>query len=122
MKLKGKVALVTGGASGLGESTAEHFANEGASVVVADQNIDRAKQIAAKLAESGATAIAVQVDVGEAAQIEDCVAQAIARFGQIDILFNSAGIARLRPFLETSVEDFDLVHKINVRGTFLMGH
>jgi 3-oxoacyl-[acyl-carrier protein] reductase len=121
MKLKGKVALVTGGASGLGEATAEHFANEGAVVVVADQNMEGADRIAAKLAASGATTFAIHVDVAEAKQIEDCVAKVIARFGQIDILFNSAGIARLRPFLETSVEDFDLVHKINVRGTFLMG-
>lgn len=121
MKLKGKVALVTGGASGLGESTARHFAREGAYVVVADQDIDGAKRVSDSLVGDGAKAIAIQVDVGDAKQISDCVAQALKHFGQIDVLFNSAGIARLRSFLETSVEDFDLVHKINVRGTFLMG-
>ncbi len=121
MKLEGKVALITGGASGLGESTAEHFAREGAAVVVVDLDIERAQEVAGRLASAGAKAIAVQVDVADAGQIESCVADVLMKLGKIDVLVNSAGIARLRPFLETSIEDFDLVHKVNVRGTFLMG-
>jgi len=121
MKLEGKVALITGGASGLGESTAELFAREGASVVVADLDIKRAQSVASSVSNAGRKAIAIQVDVADAGQIERCVAEVLAKCGKIDVLVNSAGIARLRPFLETSVEDFDLVHKVNVRGTFLMG-
>jgi 3-oxoacyl-[acyl-carrier protein] reductase len=121
MKLDGKTALVTGGASGLGESTAEHFAREGASLLLVDVNVDGAERVAARLRKAGAQAVAIACEVSDEGQVTACVQQALQRFGHIDILLNSAGIARLRPFLETPVEEFDRVHAVNVRGTFLMG-
>jgi 3-oxoacyl-[acyl-carrier protein] reductase len=120
MKLKGKVALITGGASGLGESIAQEFAREGASVAVADLNLKGATGVAEQIGSKGSNVFALQVDVADPSSINAGVDNTIKQLGPIDILVNSAGIARLKPFLETSIEDYDLVHNINVRGTFVM--
>jgi 3-oxoacyl-[acyl-carrier protein] reductase len=120
MKLKGKIALVTGGASGLGEAIAMDFVREGAAVAVADVNFKAASALAEQLTAQGGKAVAVPLDVANVASVKECVAATISQLGPIDILVNSAGIARLKAFLETTVEDYDLVHNINVRGTFLM--
>ena len=121
MKLRGKVALITGAASGIGKSIAELFAREGASLALADRNVQGAEAIAARMSEGGTPALAMSLDVAEASQVRDCVTSATRQLGPIDILVNSAGIAHLQPFLETSIQDFDRVYAVNVRGTFLMG-
>jgi NAD(P)-dependent dehydrogenase (short-subunit alcohol dehydrogenase family) len=121
MKLRGKVALITGAASGIGKSIAELFAREGASLALADRNVQGAEAIAARMSEGGTPALAMSLDVAEASQVRDCVTSTTRQLGPIDILVNSAGIAHLQPFLETSIQDFDRVYAINVRGTFLMG-
>lgn len=121
MKLRGKVALITGAASGIGKSIAELFAREGASLVLADRNVQGAEAIAARMSGGGTPALAMSLDVAEASQVRDCVTSTTRQLGPIDILVNSAGIAHLQPFLETSIQDFDRVYAINVRGTFLMG-
>ena len=121
MKLRGKVALITGAASGIGKSIAELFAREGASLALADRNVQGAGAIAARMSEGGTPALAMSLDVAEASQVRDCVTSATRQLGPIDILVNSAGIAHLQPFLETSIQDFDRVYAVNVRGTFLMG-
>lgn len=120
MKLSGKVALITGGASGLGSAIASEFAREGATVAIADINFEAAEAVSRELRANHANAFAVAVDVRDQAQIRTAVEKTIQHFGCIDILVNSAGIARIAPFLEMAVEDFDLVNAVNLRGTFIM--
>jgi 3-oxoacyl-[acyl-carrier protein] reductase len=120
MKLDNKIAIVTGGASGLGEAIARGFARDGAAVAIADLNIDAARSFAELLASTGAKAIAVPLNVADVASVKACVAKVTEQLGPIDILVNCAGIAHVQPFVDTAIEDYDRVHKINVRGTFLM--
>jgi 3-oxoacyl-[acyl-carrier protein] reductase len=120
MKLQGKVALITGGASGLGEAIAHDFVKHGALVAIVDVNADAASRVANDLIAAGGKAIALVLDVSDETQVPKVVAEVAETLGPIDILVNSAGIARLIPFLDVKVEDFDLVHNINVRGSFLV--
>ncbi|HEY0419860.1 MAG TPA: SDR family oxidoreductase, partial [Acetobacteraceae bacterium] len=105
MQLERKIALVTGGASGIGAAVAARFAAEGAIVIAADIT-----------AEGEA-----RLDVSDPASCERVVAAIMARHGRLDILVNSAGIARDIPFLDTPVEVFDRIIAVNLRGTFLIG-
>ena len=120
MKLDGKIALITGGASGLGEAIAHDYVKNGAAVAIADVNGDAAKIVADDINAKGGRAIAVQADVSDEAAVVRMVDATVTRLGPIDILVNSAGIAKLIPFLEVRVADFDLLHNVNVRGTFLV--
>lgn len=120
MKLDGKIALVTGGASGLGEAIALDFVRNGAAVAIADVDSVGAGRVVSDIKRMGGRAAAFTVDVSDEAQIAGLIDGAAEQLGPIDILVNSAGIARLIPFLEVKVEDFDLVHNVNVRGTFLV--
>jgi NAD(P)-dependent dehydrogenase (short-subunit alcohol dehydrogenase family) len=121
MRLSGKTVLVTGGASGLGRAIATEFVREGAAVLIADINLGDAEALSRELREKNGNAIAIEIDVRDPVQIRAAVGMASDRLGSIDILVNSAGIARLKPFLEMSIEDFDLVHEVNLRGTFIVG-
>lgn len=98
MRLKDKVALITGGASGIGLATVEKFVAEGAKVAVADIALDRAREVVDSLPEG--SAVAVQVDVSDYAQVEAAVASAVEAFGRLDVIFNNAGIAGGKPLLE----------------------
>ncbi len=120
MKLDGKIALITGGASGLGEAIAHDYVKNGAAVVIGDVNGDAANRVADDINAKGGRAIALEVDVSDESSVLRLVDDAVARLGPIDILVNSAGIAKLIPFLEVRVADFDLVQNVNVRGTFLV--
>jgi NAD(P)-dependent dehydrogenase (short-subunit alcohol dehydrogenase family) len=101
MRLKDKVALITGGASGIGLATVEKFVGEGARVVVADINADRAAAVAARLNEATpGRASSVGVDVAVFAEVEAAVAHAVDAFGRLDVIFNNAGIAGGKPLLE----------------------
>ncbi len=108
MRLREKVALVTGGISGIGAAVVQRFREEGATVIAADIQ-----------AEDGADTL--HLDVADPASCNRAVAAVVARHGRLDILVNSAGIARDIPFLETPVETFDQVIAVNLRGTFLIG-
>lgn len=115
MRLEGKTAIVTGGASGFGEGIVAKFAAEGARVMVADINGDGAEKVAQ---ENGG--IAQQVDVGDAASIQAMADAALAEFGHLDILVNNAGVSHMPAALETiTEEDFDRVYRVNMKSVYL---
>jgi len=119
MKLKDKIAIVTGGGSGIGRGVCIAFAREGAHVVVADINLQSAQETVALIEAAGRRGLAIQTDVADPAQINAMVAAARAAFGRIDILFNGAGIISATTLLETTVEEWDRIQDINLRGQFL---
>jgi NAD(P)-dependent dehydrogenase (short-subunit alcohol dehydrogenase family) len=119
MKLKDKVALVTGGAQGIGLACARQFLAEGARVAIVDIN---AEQGARALAELGSEhTLFIAGDVADSSLAAEAVRQTLARFGRIDILLNNAGITHAAEFLELDVADFDRVLAINLRSYFAFG-
>jgi NAD(P)-dependent dehydrogenase (short-subunit alcohol dehydrogenase family) len=119
-RLKGKVALVSGGATGMGGASSRLFAAEGAKVAVVDLNIDEANKTVADILQAGGRAIAIKADVSSAKDVEAAVRQAITAFGPINVLFNHAGTIVIKPFLETTEEEWDWLHDVNVKSMFLM--
>lgn len=118
MRLKNRVAVITGGASGIGFAAAERFGGEGAVVVLADisqANIDRA---ANELAAKGITAHGQICDVTDQAQTREMARAVAAKLGRIDILVNNAGISRYRPFAEATSADWDAVLGVDLKGVF----
>jgi NAD(P)-dependent dehydrogenase (short-subunit alcohol dehydrogenase family) len=115
MKLKDKVAIVTGGARGIGEAMARAYVEEGASVVIADVEMAAAEALAAEL---GGKALAVKVDVRDRASIDSLVATTVSRFGGIDILVNNAAIFDMGPLLEDTEASIDRQFGVNVKGLF----
>ena len=118
-RLEGKVAHITGAASGIGESTARIFAAEGARVIISDIQAELGESVAYSIRACGLEAAFVDLDVSNEAQVERAVGFAVERFGRLDILINNAGIENSKPDLETSVEEWDQVLAVNARGTFL---
>ena len=116
MKLKGKIAIVTGAAAGIGKAIAKEFADEGAKVVVADINYDRAVETADEI---GRGAIAVKVDVTQWDQVTAMVQKTMDTFGRVDILINNAGIVRKGWVKDLPEQVWDDVLTINLKGTFL---
>ena len=119
MRLKGKVALITGGARGQGAAEARLFAKEGARVVIADILDDAGAKVAAEIGESGGDAAYVHLDVTSEDEWREAVAETVARYGRLDVLVNNAGIWRGGTVEETSVEEWDLIMDVNARGVFL---
>ncbi len=119
-KLDGKVAIVTGGASGIGEATALLFAEEGAKVIVADWDEAKGAQVAREVQERGGEAMFVKVDVSQAEDVEMMVNTAVESYGRLDVLFNNAGVeGEQAPTADCTLENFDRVIAINLRGVFL---
>ena len=117
-RLTGKVAIVTGAASGFGAEIARVYAAEGAKVTVADINVEGAKAVADGLGDG---AIAVSCDVSERADVERCVKQTLERFGGIDVVVNNAGFThRNAPMLDVDEATFDRVFAVNVKSIYLM--
>ena len=121
MRLKDKVALVTGAGSGIGEAIAIGFATEGALVVAGDKNPETAERTAKAISAAGGQALAVAADVSLPGDCQRQVDAAVEQFGRIDILVNNAGVGFHRLFLETSLEDWNRVIGINLTGSFLTG-
>ena len=120
MNVRGKVALITGAGSGIGRATAERLAREGASVVVPDMDEGGANETAARIARAGGAALAVRVDVADAADIERMLAAAEEHFGGLDILHNNAGIGTGRPgYPEATSEQWQRVLDVNLRAVIL---
>jgi NAD(P)-dependent dehydrogenase (short-subunit alcohol dehydrogenase family) len=119
MRLKGRVAAVTGGALGIGRATALLFAAEGASVALGDVEAGGAEAVAKEIAQSGGRAIAVGVDVGDGGQVQAFVDRVVAEFGRLDVMFANAGIAHSAPFLEHPEAQWHRVLRVNLTGVFL---
>ncbi len=121
MRLKDKVALVTGAASGIGLACAERFAAEGAKVVLADVNTTAGEEAVEAIQATGADAVFVTCDVGDKAQVDAMIGSAVAAFGRLDCVVANAGIVHACDFLELAEEDFDRVLRVNLKGVFLTG-
>ncbi|RZS66460.1 hypothetical protein EV187_2192 [Agromyces ramosus] len=120
MRFEAKVAVVTGGASGMGEATARRLAAEGAKVVVADRNIEAAESVALTIAAAGGIAVSQYTDVADPASVAKMVERAVSEFGRLDLAANVAGVAQAPTSLaETTLELWDRVHAVNDRGLFL---
>jgi NAD(P)-dependent dehydrogenase (short-subunit alcohol dehydrogenase family) len=121
MELKNTVAIVTGGARGIGRGIAYELAKEGVRVALADLpsvSADRDETIA-EVKRLGGDAMAIDVDVRDYAQCQAMVQAAIDKWGQVDILVNNAGVIKVGPVFMFAEEDWDLIHDVNVKGTFL---
>lgn len=119
-RLKGKVAIITGGASGFGAGIASAYVREGARVIIADLNPDSAAGTLEALRGMGGEAEFVRTDVSDSAQMQGLVARAVERFGWVDIMVNNAGISHPnRPMLEISEAFFDRMYAVNVKSIYL---
>jgi NAD(P)-dependent dehydrogenase (short-subunit alcohol dehydrogenase family) len=119
MRLRAKVALVTGAGGGIGTAIATCFAAAGAAVLCADRNLAKAQATVAAITQRGSSASAFEADVADPLQCEAQVAETVQRFGRIDIAVNNAGIGLHKLALDTSLEDWERVLRINLTGSFL---
>jgi 3-oxoacyl-[acyl-carrier protein] reductase len=119
MRLTGRVALITGGGTGIGEATARRFAREGAIVVVNDVDVDLARPVVAELQKAGVSALAVGADVTRRSEVEAMVRHLVDEFGRLDILVNNAGVTRDAMSHKMTEEQWDVVLAVNLKGTFL---
>jgi 3-hydroxybutyrate dehydrogenase len=120
MRLKDKVAVVTGAGSGIGREIARTFAREGAKLVVADINAGTARAVAAELDGTGARALGIAVDVGDEAQVETAMKSVVSTFGRIDVLVSNAGIQIVAPLETFPFRDWKKVLAVHLDGAFLM--
>lgn len=120
-RLAGKVALVTGGSSGLGEATAIRFAQEGARVIIGARRVDQSNQVVQKISALGGEAHFVPADVSRAADVERLVKTAVEKFGRLDCAVNNAGIVgpRFTPVADVTEEHWDKVMSVNLKGVWL---
>lgn len=119
MKLRDKVAIVTGAGSGIGKATAELFAEEGARVVAADWNKSTGEQTVGTIRGAGGEATFCHADVSRATDVENMVQTAVEQYGRLDALVNDAAIQILARLVETSEEDWDRLQSVNLKGVFL---
>ncbi|MCP3772283.1 SDR family oxidoreductase [Paenibacillus sp. MZ04-78.2] len=119
MRLHNKVTLITGSGSGIGKSTAQLFAREGATVIVNDLAEDKGLETVEEIRQAGGNALFVQADVTNPESVQALVDTVISKYGRIDVLFNNAGISGVGAIHEVEPEAWDRVITVNIRGTFL---
>lgn len=119
MRLQGKVAIVTGAASGYGKGSAEMFAREGAKVAAADINGTELRKVVEGIHKAGGEAIAVESDISRARDAERMVETTVEKFGRLNVLFNNAGIEHMGLIHEVTEEDWDRIMSVNLKGTWL---
>ncbi|AIQ41183.1 SDR family NAD(P)-dependent oxidoreductase [Paenibacillus sp. FSL R7-0297] len=118
-KLEGKVAIVTGGGSGIGRATVLEFARNGAKVALLDRTVENAEKVARQVVQEGGEAAVFECDIAEPQQVEDAVKQVVAKWGKLDIVFANAGInGAMTPIETMDIESWDQTIQINLRGTF----
>jgi 3-oxoacyl-[acyl-carrier protein] reductase len=114
-----RTALVTGGGRGIGRATCLALAREGADIIVTARSQNEIEEVRRTVGSMGRRSLSITADIREEPDVREMVLKAIERFGKIDILINNAGTAVRKPLVETSVEEFDTVMDVNVRGLFL---
>ncbi len=120
MRLQNKVALITGGNSGIGEATALLFAREGAKVAITARDESRGHAVTSRILQAGGQAVFIRTDVRKASECQRAVDETLRAFGSLNILFNNAGVFYPHTTLECTEEEWDLQLDINLKGTFLM--
>jgi 3-hydroxybutyrate dehydrogenase len=118
-RLDGKLAIVTGSASGIGRQIALRFAREGAKVAIADLDFDRAQEVVSEITRAGGAAIAVAMDVADETQVEAGVDAVVARLGGVDILVSNAGIQHIAPLVDLALGDWRKLLAVHLDGAFL---
>lgn len=119
MKLKNKIAIVTGSGRGIGKSIAIELAKEGAKVIVSDIDIKECQNVCNEIKKIGSDAIAVKCDVSKKSDVDAIIETTIQKFQKIDILVNNAGVVLMKPFVEMTEKDWDFILDINLKGVFL---
>ncbi|MGG7576589.1 SDR family oxidoreductase [Rhizobium sp. YTUHZ045] len=119
-RLKGKVAIISGGATGMGGAASKLFAAEGARVAIIDRNGQAAAETVKQIRDAGGEADCWTADVSDEAAVNAAVAGVEERYGAVTVLFNHAGTIVIKPFLETTLQEWDWLHAVNVRSMFLM--
>jgi len=117
--LEGKLAIITGGARGIGKEIAALFAKQGANIAICDVNLEEAEKTAKEIQDLGRESLAFKVDVTDQSQIQGMVDKILDKFNKIDILINNAGITKDNLLLRMSEEEWDKVIAVNLKGTFL---
>jgi NAD(P)-dependent dehydrogenase (short-subunit alcohol dehydrogenase family) len=120
MRLAGKVALITGGTSGMGRATAVLFAQEGARVAITGRNELRGQEVVEEIEQASGTVIFIRSDVRFAEECRRAVEETLQAFGRLDILFNNAGVLCANTVLDCAEEEWDLTLDTNLKGTYLM--
>lgn len=116
MNIAGKVVVITGASSGLGEATARHLASRGAAVVLGARRIDKLEAIAGDIRQSGGQVEVLATDVTRAADVQALVDKAVERFGRVDVLVNNAGLMAIAPLAERKLDEWDRMIDINIKG------
>ncbi len=119
MRLEGKVAIVTGAASGYGKGSAEMFAREGAKVAAADINGGELQKVVDGINKAGGEAIAIQADISKTDDAKRMIEETVGKFGKLNVLFNNAGIEHMGLIHEVTEEDWDRIMNVNLKGTWL---
>jgi NADP-dependent 3-hydroxy acid dehydrogenase YdfG len=114
--IQGKLVVITGASSGLGEATARHLAALGATVVLGARRVERIDALAAELAQSGARALAVRTDVTRSAEVKALVDAAVTQYGRVDVMLNNAGLMPHSPLERLKIEDWDRMIDVNIKG------